>query len=223
MRDARSWPFARVVFATCLVAGMAAVSGQQSPTVTELKEAEADVPQLARILDLQPGMTVADVGAGAGAMTLVMAKWIGPGGRVYSTDINEQSVAAIRQRAATEHLDNVITITGAQTSTNLPDQCCDAIFLRDVYHHLKDPDAMNRSFLAALKPGGRLAIIDFEPQPGSAPPEGLPANRTGHGITPDIVQREAVSAGLTFVRTIAQWPPQAKPPSYFLVLFRKPS
>ena len=211
----------RVITAVSLAFGTAVIAGQLPDITSELKQAEADVPQLVRVLDLQPGMSVADVGAGAGAMTLVMARWIGPAGRVYSTDINEQSVAAIRDRAAREHLANVTTIAGAQTSTNLPDRCCDAIFLRDVYHHLTDPDAMDRSFLAALKPGGRLAIVDFEPQPGSAPPSGLPANRTGHGITPEIVEHEAVAAGLTLVRRIVPWPPGAKPPAFFLVLLRK--
>ena len=56
-----------------------------------------------------------------------------------------------------------MVLEGAEASTNLPSECCDAIFLRDVYHHLTRPDAFDASLLAALKPGGRLAIMDLVP------------------------------------------------------------
>jgi ubiquinone/menaquinone biosynthesis C-methylase UbiE len=195
---------------------------QQAASDAELKEAEHDVPVLMQVLDVTPGMTVADVGAGAGAMTIVTARWLGPRGRVYSTDINEAQVRAIADQVTHGGLTNVVTLVGADASTNLPDACCDAIWLRDVYHHLKDPIALDRSLRAALKPGGRVAIIDFEPAPGSQPPPGVPANRTGHGILPAIVVRELTEAGLTPVRTIATWPEGPPPGGYFLVLFKKP-
>lgn len=194
---------------------------QHAATDAELKQAEQDVPKLLPVLELEPGMAVADVGAGAGAMTLVMAKALGPSGRVYATDVNALQIDAIRDQAKARHLDNVVAIAGTQTSTNLPDACCDAIFVRDAYHHFTDPAAMNRSFLAALKGGGRLAIIDFEPAPGSGPPPNVPANRTGHGVAPTIVQAELRAASFEIVRTIAQWPPGDKSNEYFLVLARK--
>jgi ubiquinone/menaquinone biosynthesis C-methylase UbiE len=195
---------------------------QQAATDAELKEAEHDVPALMQVLDVTPGMTVADVGAGAGAMTIVTARWLGPGGRVYSTDINEAQVRAIADQVTHAGLSNVVTLLGADASTHLPDRCCDAIWLRDVYHHLKDPIAIDRSLRAALKPGKRVAIIDFEPAPGSEPAPGVPKNRTGHGILPSIVVRELTEAGLTPVRTIATWPEGPPPGGYFLVLFKKP-
>ena len=71
---------------------------------------------------------------------------------------------------------------------------------------MKDPTAIDRSLRAALNPGERVAIIDFEPAPGSQPPPSVPANRTGHGILPAIVVRELTEAGLTPVRTIPTWP-----------------
>jgi ubiquinone/menaquinone biosynthesis C-methylase UbiE len=194
---------------------------QQGATAAELKEAEHDVPALMQVLDVTPGMTVADVGAGAGAMTIVTARWLGPRGRVYSTDINEAQVRAIADQVTHAGLTNVVTLVGANASTNLPEACCDAIWLRDVYHHLKEPIALDRSLRAALKPGGRVAIIDFEPAPGSQPPPGVPANRTGHGILPAIVVEELTEAGLTPVRTIATWPEGPPAGGYFLVLFKK--
>lgn len=212
---------ALVALLLSLNASTSAGLAQVSADANELKQAELDVPKLMQVLEVTPGMSVADVGAGAGAMTLVMAQALGPAGRVYSTDVNAAQIRMIREQAAARHLDNVIAIAGTQTTTGLADQCCDAIFARDAYHHFTDPAAMNLSFAAALKPGGRLAIIDFEPDPGSKPPPNVPANRTGHGITVAIVEQELQAAGFALVRTIPRWPPDDKEGGYFLVLARK--
>jgi predicted methyltransferase len=74
--------------------------------------------------------------------------------------------------------------------------------------------------LVSLKPGGRLAILDFLPQPGSKLPAGVPENRGGHGIPPEVVVEELKAAGFTHVRTIDEWPRGDKNP-LFLVLFTK--
>jgi predicted methyltransferase len=121
-----------------------------------------------------------------------------------------------------EALSNVGVIEGAAISTNLPNGCCDAIFMRDVYHHLTNADQINTSVFAALKPGGRLAVIDFEPAPGSELPKGVPANRGGHGIQPSLVVTEVAATGLRHVSTVAKWPPGDTRYSFFLVLFQKP-
>ena len=185
----------------------------------ERAQAEREVPQLAQVLQLQPGMTVADVGAGFGAMTVVLGKWIGDG-RVFATDIGPRQLKTIREYVDKEGLENVTVLEGAAASTNLPAGCCDAVFMRDVYHHVTAIDAFNKSVLASLKPGGRLAILDFLPQPGSKLPEGVPANRGGHGIPPAVIVEELKAAGFTHVRTIDKWPSGDKNP-LFLVLFTK--
>lgn len=189
---------------------------------SEIKQAESEVPKLAEVLELERGMSVADVGAGGGAMSMVMARQVSSTGRVYATDIAPAQLAELREMVSREHLENVIVLEGADRSANLPDACCDAIFMRDVYHHLLHPEEINRSLLAALKPGGRLAIIDFEPRPGSKLPDGVATNRGGHGIPPAIVVDEVVASGLTHVRIISTWPPDSNPAEYFLVLFRRP-
>ena len=189
---------------------------------TEIRQAEKEVPQLAEVLQLESGMIVADVGSGGGAMSLVMSRHLGESGRVYTTDIRPEMLAEIRELVARERLANVTVLEGAARSTNLPDACCDAIFVRDVYHHLTSPADINRSLLAALKPGGRLAVIDFEPEQGSKVPDGVPANRGGHGVPPTVVVDEVRAEGLTYVRTISQWPPNDERAGLFLVLFRKP-
>ena len=197
-----------------------AAQQQTGPTSAELKQAQQEVPELVKVLNLTPGSAVADVGAGAGAMTLVLARWLEKG-HVFSTEVNLSSAGELRQLVARERLGNVSIVEGSQASTNLPENCCDAVFLRFVYHHLSDPAALNRSLHAALRPGGRLAVIDFRPEKGSDTPAGLPADRAGHGIAPTIVEREVTASGLAFVRTIPSWPPGSKTGDSFLVLATK--
>ena len=198
----------------------AGVAAQQTQlTDAQLEAAALEVPQLVKVLELKPGMTVADVGAGFGAWTMEFAKAVGPSGRVYASDIGTPQLAALRE-AAKRHT-NVTVVEGAAQTTNLPANCCDAILIRDAYHHLTEPAAIIKSMAAALKQGGRLAVIDFPPRPKSEVPSGVPADRLGHGVPPEVVVRE-VGAALAHVRTIGTWTPQSQPASLFLVLFRKP-
>jgi predicted methyltransferase len=198
-----------------------AAAQQTELTEAQLKSADIEVPKLVEVLQLKPGMTVADVGAGFGAWTMKFSRWIGPTGRVYATDIGMPQLAALRASVEKERLANVTVLEGAPTATNLPALCCDAILIRDAYHHLTQPADMIRSFAASLKPGGRLAVIDFPPRPNTEVPAGVPANRNGHGVPPEVVQQEG-SAMLTHVRTLLDWSPESQPASLYLVLFRKP-
>ena len=212
--------------AVLVVATLTSVSsayGQQPDArqvAQERAAAESDVPELVGVLGLKPGMTVADVGAGFGAMTVVLGKWIGSG-HVFATDVGQNQLKVIREYVEKEGLKNVTVLEGAAAATNLPPGCCDAIFMRDVYHHITAVEAFNKSLLASLRPGGRLAIIDFPPQPGSKLPAGVPANRGGHGVPQSVVVEELTAAGLTHVRTIENWPPGAKV-RFHLTLFTKP-
>jgi precorrin-6B methylase 2 len=196
------------------------VAQQTGLTEAQIKQADLEVPQLVELLELKPGMVVADVGAGFGAWTMRFSRWIGPTGRVYATDIGPDQLAALRGAVERERLTNVTVVQGAVDSTNLPASCCDAILIRDAYHHLTQPADIVRSFAAALKPGGRLAVIDFPPRENSEVPSGVPANRGGHGVPLEVVISE-VGAALSHVRTIPTWAAPSQPPSLFLVLFRK--
>lgn len=216
------------IAAPLVLALFVSLSAQQQPgpdggaTDAQLKTAAQEVPQLVSLLELRPGMTIADVGAGFGAWTIAFSKAVGPTGRVYASDIGAQQLAALRQAVARDHLTNVTVIEGAERSTNLPAGCCDAILIRDAYHHLTQPGDITRGFAAALKPGGRLAVIDFPPRPATEVPAGVPANRGGHGVPPEIVVAEVTAAGLTHVRTNPQWSTESQPTALFFVLFRKP-
>jgi ubiquinone/menaquinone biosynthesis C-methylase UbiE len=209
-----------VAFAIILAAPAYAQAPDAAQIAQERRQAEKDVPQLVEVLQLKPGMTVADVGAGGGAFTVVLGKWIGEG-KVFATDIAQRQLGEIRAYVEKEGLKNVTVLEGAAASTNLPASCCDALFMRDVYHHITDVAAFNKSLYQSLKPGGRLAIIDFPPRPGSKLFPGVPENRGGHGIRPPLIEEELKAAGFTHVRTIENWPRDEKT-ALFLVLFTKP-
>jgi ubiquinone/menaquinone biosynthesis C-methylase UbiE len=217
----RRLPF---VVATIALALSVDVVHAQEPSARQVTQervqAELDAPKLVVVLGLQPGMTVADVGSGGGAMTVVLGKWIATG-HVFATDITEQALRWTREYAQKEGLTNVTVIQGGAATTNLPAECCDAVFLRHVYHHITAIDAFNKSLFASLRPGGRLAIIDFVAANGSELPDGVPANRGGHGVSSGVVIEEMKAAGFTHVRTIDAWPPGDKKPAYFLTLFQK--
>jgi predicted methyltransferase len=214
-----------ILFVPLLLAGIATLHAQEPDAkqiAQERRVAEKDAPQLAEVLRLKPGMTVADIGSGGGAFTVVLGHWIGAG-KVFATDITERAQRLTRAYAEKEGLKNVTVIEGGAAATNLPEACCDAMFMRDVYHHVTSVEAFNKSLYATLKPGGRLAILDFRPDPGSRLPNGVPANRGGHGILPAIVEEEIKAAGFTHLQTIESWPPdEKKNQALFLVLFTKP-
>ena len=216
--------FATRVIATAVgLAGLAlpALAQQGALTDAQRKSAEIEVPRLVEVLEIGPGMTVADVGAGFGAWTERLSRQVGPGGRVYATEVGAAQIRALREIAQRDGLTNVTVVEGAEHDTNLPAACCDAILIRDVYHHLARPEEIIRSLAAALKPGGRLAVVDFPPRPNSDVPRGVPANRNGHGVPPEVVEREG-GAALTHLKTIPMWSPESQPASLYLVLFRKP-
>ena len=183
---------------------------------------DSEIDRLIQVLDLKPGVAVADVGAGSGEFSISLAKRVAPDGTVYSTEIDPKKLEQIRQTVQKAEIHNLIVIAGANKDTQLPPNCCDAIFLRRVYHHLTDPLDMDRSLFLALRPGGRLAIIDFEPsqRPGERPPPGVPANRGGHGAPKPIVTRELTQAGFVPVSTI-DWPVSGDV-KHFCILFKKP-
>jgi predicted methyltransferase len=194
-----------------LVAAVPAAGRRQS-----LENVASESARLATLLDLKPGMTVAEIGAGSGQFTVAIAQRLGATGQMYSTELDKYLLEDIKHAVDAAGLRNVKVVEADETATNLPAGSCDAIFMRRVYHHLTHPAQIDASLLAALRPGGLLAVIDFEPR-GGTPPPGVPANRGGHGVRPDTVIEEATGAGFRLVRTIRDWPG-----NMYLVLLRKP-
>jgi SAM-dependent methyltransferase len=113
---------------------------------------------------------------------------------------------------------NVTVLDGDANRTNLPEGCCDAVFMRSVYHHFEDPAAMNRSLRDSLRPGGRLAVMDFTPPNGAEASSPAGRDEDGHhGVTPETVLKELVQAGFKRVQV------EERDARGFLVVVRKPA
>jgi tRNA A58 N-methylase Trm61 len=154
-----------------------------------------DAARIIAALAIGAGSTVGEIGAGAGALTVAVAREVGPSGRVYSNELSRRQREATARAVAAANLTNVTVVEGRAAETNLPAGCCEALFMRDVFHHFEDPLAMSRSLLATLAPGGRLAVLDFAP-------------RNGHGMPADEVRTTLERAGFTAVRldaSAARW------------------
>jgi ubiquinone/menaquinone biosynthesis C-methylase UbiE len=162
------------------------------------KENTADAARLIEVLDIRAGAIVGEIGAGDGALTFAMARAVGESGRVFTNELNKDRVKTLQAEAEKTGARNVTVVEGREAETNFPDECCDAIFMRNVYHHFGDPPAMNASLLKSLKPGGRLAILDFTPPPppgGSENPPGRRGEDNHHGITEATLEKELKAAG----------------------------
>lgn len=168
-------------------------------TIASCQEYSSDVSWLINVLDLEEGSVVADIGAGDGDQALAIARHVGPSGKVYSSELGTEDLQDLREAVESASVDNVTVVEGHPTQTNLPEECCDALYLRRVYHHFGDPASMNKSLYRTLKPGGRLAVIDFEPtESESEDPDGR-ATGSQHGVTADTVVEELRQAGFVLV------------------------
>jgi SAM-dependent methyltransferase len=184
-----------------------------------------EMPRLRQALNLKAGMSVADVGSGSGDLTLALAAEVGPAGRVFSSDIDPIALDQVRRRVEAAGLRHVTLVEANTHTTGLPANCCDAIVLRRVYHHLSDPAATNADLRRSLRPGAALAVIDFPPTLGWLwpwPPPGVPKNRQGHGVTAEIVVSEVTASGFDLVQLFDDWPGRGPLASYCAV-FRRDS
>jgi ubiquinone/menaquinone biosynthesis C-methylase UbiE len=159
-------------------------------------------------------MVVADVGAGKGQLTLALAGAVGSAGHVFSSEIDQARLRALREAVGEARLSNVTVVEAKTSESGLPAGCCDAIVLRRVYHHLTDPVATIASLRRALRPGGLLAGIDI-------PPLFFLPNRSSLGIAPQIVINEVTAGVFEKLQLHMDWPGRGPFASY-CVLFRKP-
>jgi ubiquinone/menaquinone biosynthesis C-methylase UbiE len=112
-------------------------------------------------MKLQSGDIVADVGAGSGFYTRRLARAVGPDGVVYANDIQQEMLDALRENAARENIRNIVSILGSETDPKLPKATFDWVLLVDVYHEFQQPKPMLAAIRAALKPEGRVALVEY--------------------------------------------------------------
>lgn len=185
------------------------------------RQADAkEVLKLLPLLNLHPGGSVAEVGAGQGQAAEFLALAVGPAGKVVATDFEPDKIIQLQERMRLKNLNQVQIIQAGDITSNLPAGAFDAILMRKVYHHFTHPFEMNTSFYAALKPGGRLAVIDFPPKwfLSFSVPEGIPGNRGGHGIKKELVVEEVLQAGFIKIKVIEKWMPFGM----YCAVFEKP-
>jgi SAM-dependent methyltransferase len=199
--------FAAAVAAVCLLAaqaGPADAQGRQGhgKLFTPLDLALLEGPdrdlwqlpeQIMDALGIAERSVVADIGAGGGWFTIRLARRVGAGGLVFAQDIQPQMLEATMRRVTREGLGNVRRVQGTADDPRLPPGSCDAVLMLDTYHELDSPVAMLRNIAKALKPQGRIGVVDFK-RDGLGPGPDLEER-----VDPEQVLRDAEASGLRLV------------------------
>jgi SAM-dependent methyltransferase len=187
---------------------MAAIGGWFIVARISAASARSESARLATVLGLREGSRVADVGAGKGEYALQLARLVGPTGHVFATEIDNKRRRQIQSAAASAGLQHLSVVEAREVDTGLERGCCDAILMRGVYHHVTRPAETNASLHHALRPGGRLAVVDF-PSGWFLSTffrvKGVPANRGGHGVRAEVVIEELEAAGFSLERRLDKW------------------
>jgi ubiquinone/menaquinone biosynthesis C-methylase UbiE len=160
-------------------------------------------PELAvKLLDIRPGMIIADIGAGSGYFTRRLARRTGPAGKVYAVDIQPAMIELLGRNAAREGLTNIIPVLGAEADPRLPPASIDLMLLVDVYHEFARPQAMLRQMRQALKPGGRLVLLEYRKEDPDVP------IRYEHKMSVKEVRAELEAEGFRFEKLRGELPRQ---------------
>ena len=166
------------------------------------REAEERPERVVAALGLQRGQAVVDLGAGTGYFTRRLAAAVGPTGRVYAVDVQPEMLARLTNTLAAAGVSNVVAVLGAEDDPRLPPGCADLILLVDVYHELAWPREMTEAMLRALRPGGRLAFVEYRGEDPSVPIKPL------HKMTEAQLRREMSDFPLAWQRTETNLPRQ---------------
>lgn len=176
---------------------IAPVMGHQGASWLERPEREAEERPsvLIKNLPLHPNAMVADLGAGTGYFALRIAPLV-PKGKVYAIDIQPEMLEIIRQKLKQTRFQNVEPVLSRETQINVAPQSLDLLIMVDVYHELSHPCEMGREIFTALKPGGRLALIEYRAEDANVPIKPL------HKMTQAQAKKELGAAGLIWEKTI---------------------
>lgn len=189
----------RIVIASLVAGAGAHAFAQQVDRATQERRRESwqKVDEIFKAMGIQPGSAVADIGAGGGFFTVRLSRAVGSAGRVYAVDVSAKVLAGLKRRVADEQLANVDVIEGAADDPKLPAGALDAALIVNAYHEMAEHDAMLAKIKAALKPDGRLVIV--EPI-APARRDAARADQTrSHEIAVEHVQQDARAAGFRVV------------------------
>jgi ubiquinone/menaquinone biosynthesis C-methylase UbiE len=184
------------------IAGVCGFGGCETWLERPEREQEENPDGALDALNLKPGMSVADVGAGTGYMSLKMAKRVGPTGKVYAEDVQPEMLQRVRANAAKAKAANVVTVQGSYTDPMLPKDQMDLVLLVDVYHEFSEPQKMLRGIRASLKPDGRLVLLEYRKEDPK-----IPINPT-HKMSVAEVRTELEAEGFHLAQVIETLPRQ---------------
>jgi SAM-dependent methyltransferase len=164
--------------------------------VRDTREAEEQPDRMLDALKLKPGMTVADVGAGVGYTSVKIAGRVGSKGTVLATDVQPQMIQMLRENASGLGVKNIKSILCTPTDPKLPEGAVDLILMVDVYHELSEPETTLKGLRKALKPDGRLVLVEFRAEDPEVPikPE--------HKMTVVQARKELEANGFTFKESL---------------------
>jgi len=173
------------------------------------REQEENTTQLLKNLAVQPGNVIADIGAGSGYHSSLLSKMVG-NGKVYAVDVEPEMIAFLNERIKREGKKNIIPVLSTEKTVSLPANSMDMMLLVDVYHEFSFPYEMAISMLEALKPGGKLVLVEFRAEDPNVP------IKTIHKMSQQQAVKEFKAAGFTFEKNTSNLPWQ------HCLIFRKP-
>ena len=173
------------------------------------REMEENTTQLLKNLAVKPGMVIADIGSGSGYHSTLLSKMVG-NGKVYAVDVEPEMIAYLNDRITLEGTKNIIPVLSTEQKVSLPSNSIDMMLLVDVYHEFSYPYEMALSMLDALKPGGKLVLVEFRSEDPMVP------IKTIHKMSESQAVKELKAAGFNFEKNISNLPWQ------HCLIFRKP-
>jgi ubiquinone/menaquinone biosynthesis C-methylase UbiE len=174
----------------------------------EEREKEENTSLLLKNLSVQPGMLIADIGAGSGYHSSLLSKMVGSG-KVYAVDVEPEMILFLKDRIQAEKTKNIVPVLSTEQTVGLAANSIDIMLLVDVYHEFSYPYEMGMAMLEALKPGGKLVLVEFRTEDAMVP------IKTIHKMSEQQAVREFKAAGFIFEKNISNLPWQ-----HFMV-FRK--
>lgn len=163
------------------------------------REMEENTSQLIKNLNIKPGMTLADIGAGSGYHSALLSKKVG-NGKVFAVDIEPEMINYLNNRIKLEKLNGIVPVLSKETNVSLPENTIDLVLIADGYHEFSYPYEMAVSILKALKPGGKLVLVEFRAEDDTVPIKDI------HKMTEEQAVKELKVAGFTFEKNIKNLP-----------------
>ena len=163
------------------------------------REMEENTSLLLKNVAVKPGMVVADIGAGSGYHSALLSKMVGTG-KVFAVDVEPEMIAYLNARIKQEKLSRIVPVLSTEQKVSLPENTIDMMLLVDVYHEFSFPYEMALSMRAALKPGGKLVLVEFRAEDLTVP------IKTIHKMSEAQAIKEFKAAGFAFDRNIDNLP-----------------